>query len=261
MLLQAFSPAPLQVPSLVLADAAVCVQMGGTCVQVRAQGEIEGLSLLPGDLLLLDPGAKDGELVVVAPRGRGRPMLALQTAQGAMALPSGVRCTPSRWQVLGRVVLHQRPRPLAMDKVLAFPVRAQALLPLSPGSLSGAALVLRFWTAPQQDVIDHVAARFGALMVQGCELHLPCSPSLSSLAQLGDFVLELGVRFGVRVVGSMADDLSSAQSACQVLDPGAVSLVPKGQDLPLAAVDQELWLSAQMDSVARMAQVPQLALF
>ena len=91
MLLQAFSPAPLQVPSLVLADAAVCVQMGGTCVQVRAQGEIEGLSLLPGDLLLLDPGAKDGELVVVAPRGRGRPMLALQTAQGAMALPSGVR--------------------------------------------------------------------------------------------------------------------------------------------------------------------------
>ena len=188
-------------------------------------------------------------------------MLDLQTAQGAMALPSGVRCTPSRWQVLGRVVLHQRPRPLAMDKVLAFPVRAQALLPLSPGSLSGAALVLRFWTAPQQDVIDHVAARFGALKVQGCELHLPCSPSLSSLAQLGDFVLELGVRFGVRVVGSMADDLSSAQSACQVLDPGAVSLVPKGQDLPLAAVDQELWLSAQMDSVARMAQVPQLALF
>ena len=40
-----------------------------------------------------------------------------------------------------------------------------------------------------------------------------------------------------------------------------MSLVPKGQELPLAAVEQELWLSAQMDSVARMAQVPQLALF
>lgn len=261
MLLQAFSPAPLQVPSLVLADAAVCARLGGACVQVRAPGRIEGLVLIPGDLLLLDPGAKDGELVVVAPRGHGRPMLARQSAQGAMALPSGVRCTPSRWQVLGRVVLHHRPQPQAMDKVLAFPARAQALLPLTPGSLEGAALVLRFWSPPQQEVVDHVANRFGALKVQDCELQLPCPQGLSgSLEQLGDFVRELGVRFGVRVVASMADDLASAQSACQLLEPGAVSLVPAGQDLPLPALEQELG-QAQMDSAERLAQVPQLALF
>ena len=260
MLLQAFSPAPLQVPSLVLADAVVCARMGGACVQVRAPGEIHGLSLLPGDLLLVDPGAKDGELVVVAPRGRGRPMLALQTAQGAMALPSGVRCTPSRWQVLGRVVLHQRPQPQVMDRVLAFPARAQALLPLSPGSLGGAALVLRFWSTPSQELVDHVAARFGALKLQGRELQLP-RPQGLSLVRLGDFVRELGVRFGVRVVASVADDLVSAQSACQLMEPGAVALVPKGQELPLPGLEQELSLAAQMDTVARASQVPQLALF
>ena len=260
MQLQAFSPAPLQVPSLVLADADVCARMGGVCVQVRAPGEIHGLSLLPGDLLLVDPGAKDGELVVVAPRGRGRPMLALQTAEGAMALPSGVRCTPSRWQVLGRVVLHQRAQPQPMDKVLAFPARAQALLPLTPGSLEGPALVLRFWSPPSAELVDHVARRFGALKLQGAELHLP-HPQGQGLVQLGDFVCELGVRFGARVVASTADDLASAQSACQLMEPGAVALVPKGQDLPQPGLEQELNLARQMDPVARVSQVPQLALF
>lgn len=260
MLLQAFSPAPLQVPSLVFADAAVSAQIGGVCVEVRAPGEIHGLSLLPGDLLLVDPGAKDGELVVVAPRGRGRPMLALQTAEGAMALPSGVRCTPSRWQVLGRVVLQQRPQPQSMDKVLAFPARAQALLPLTPGSLEGEAMVLRFWGVLSSELVDHVAARFGALKVQGAELHLP-RPKGQSLEQLGDFARELGVRFGVRVVAAIADDLASAQSACQVLAPGAVAVVPKGQELPEPGLEKELSLACEMDTVARATQVPQLALF
>lgn len=264
MQLQSFSPAPLQVPSLVLADSSVSERMGGPCVQVLAGGEIEGLSLCAGDSLLLDPGAKDGELVVVAPRGRGRPMLARQTAQGAMALPSGVRCSPSRWQVLGRVVLHQRPQPQAMDKLLAFPSRAQALLPLTPGSLGGASMVLRFWTAPSAEVIDFVAARFGALKVDERELQLPMPQAFAQqgLAQLGAFVRELGTRFGVRVVGAFAQDLGSARAAGRLLEPGAVALVAQGQELPISAVDAELdGASDTLSAVQALYQVPQLALF
>jgi hypothetical protein len=73
---------------------------------VTAWGQVAGLVLRPGDRLVLG-GARDG-LVLLVPRGYGRPMLGRVTPRGLVAEPGGVPASAARWSVAGGVVAIER---------------------------------------------------------------------------------------------------------------------------------------------------------
>ena len=85
--------ASLNVPQLRVDAAATAI--------VTHWGEIDGLVLRTGDRLVLG-GGKEGLLLLV-PRGFGRPMLGRRTARGLVAEPGGVPASPTRWSVLAGV--------------------------------------------------------------------------------------------------------------------------------------------------------------
>lgn len=65
-------------------------------------GEVDGRLLRAGDRLVLG-GGRDG-LVLLMPRGFGRPMLGRHTPRGLVAEPGGVPASTSRWGVLAGVL-------------------------------------------------------------------------------------------------------------------------------------------------------------
>lgn len=70
---------------------------------VVGEGEFEGRSFAVGDLLACVGAATSGDLVVLVPRGHGRPRLG--TVQGARLLgDAGEPCHAIRWRVAGRLV-------------------------------------------------------------------------------------------------------------------------------------------------------------
>lgn len=255
---QRITPSPVPAPRLALAESELCARFGGPVVRVLAGLSVDGHRIDMGDLLLLDPGAVAGDLVVVVARGRGRPMLARMSEAGPVGVPSGVPFSRSRWRVLGRVIAQVRPSTPAQDKVLTFPAaRAQGMLPLAPSSLEQGVAVLRLDRAPTQEMVELVAERQGALRVRGSELQLPLGEL--SLESLGALVRDLGLRFGVRVRGALAMELEHAQAACALMSSGQVARVLPGQELLPSAVEREL---AQVQEEERMvAQAAQLTLF
>ncbi|MEC7947507.1 MAG: hypothetical protein VX265_08035 [Myxococcota bacterium] len=68
---------------------------------VTQWGEVDGRLLRAGDRLVLG-GTRDG-LVLLVPRGFGRPMLGRHTPRGLVAEPGGVPASASRWGVLSGV--------------------------------------------------------------------------------------------------------------------------------------------------------------
>lgn len=64
-------------------------------------GEVDGLVLRAGDRLVL--GGRQEGLVLLVPRGFGRPMLGRRTARGLVAEPGGVPASASRWSVLAGI--------------------------------------------------------------------------------------------------------------------------------------------------------------
>lgn len=87
---------------------------------VVAEGELGGRSFAVGDLLACGGPAASGDLVVLVPRGHGRPRLG--TVQGARLLgDAGEPCHEVRWRVAGRVL-----------SVVRDPQLARALRPRPP---------------------------------------------------------------------------------------------------------------------------------
>jgi hypothetical protein len=74
---------------------------------VLRHGMVAGLSLLPGDRLLLGPPSSVGTILLV-PRGRGRPMLGHIVGGGLVAEPGCVPCSVRRWSVAGVVTRVER---------------------------------------------------------------------------------------------------------------------------------------------------------
>lgn len=88
----------LQVPRIeVAADGAALV--------VR-WGQVLGTLLRPGDRLV--PGPIDAPVVLLMPRGRGRPMLARRDGRRLLALPGMVPVSPERWSVAFGVLCVER---------------------------------------------------------------------------------------------------------------------------------------------------------
>jgi len=71
-------------------------------IVITSWGEIEGQILRAGDHLLLG-AAEVGRLLLLVPRGHGRPMLGRRNGTQLFAEPSGVRASETRWQVAGGV--------------------------------------------------------------------------------------------------------------------------------------------------------------
>ncbi len=125
----------LSVPHLERVPGASSVPSGWVCrvvvggfVRDASSGEV--LNLRPGDLLLAEGAARVGDLCLLVPQGRGRPLVGRITQQGLVAEPTGVPCCQERWLVAGRLTIVSRQAPrrepaeVARGIVIPFPQRA-----------------------------------------------------------------------------------------------------------------------------------------
>lgn len=76
--------------------------------EVRHTGRIGEQMFSHGEHLLLDGAANDGDLVVLAAKGPGRPRLGRVSGTGLVG-DRGEPCSHSRWVVAGRVIGVARP--------------------------------------------------------------------------------------------------------------------------------------------------------
>jgi len=130
----------LPVPHLERVPGASSVQSGWVCRVVvggfvRDASSSEVLDLRPGDLLLAEGSARVGDLCLLVPRGRGRPLVGRLTQRGLVAEPTGVPCCEERWLVAGRLTVLSRGTPrqeglgAARGIVLPFPCQARGETP------------------------------------------------------------------------------------------------------------------------------------
>jgi len=69
-------------------------------------GQVERCLLRPGDRLV--PAPPTAALVLLVPRGRGRPMVGLRRGARLLALPGRVPASPDRWQVASGIQAVER---------------------------------------------------------------------------------------------------------------------------------------------------------
>lgn len=102
---------------------------------VVVEGEFAGRVFAAGDLLVCGGRAHHGDLVVLVPRGHGRPRLG--SIKGARLLgDAGEPCHEVRWRIAGRLVSVVREpgvarslRPPAAPRVRGTPAEARAARP------------------------------------------------------------------------------------------------------------------------------------
>jgi hypothetical protein len=110
--------APILAPLPVSAIPARIAGPGVTAWEVVRSGSIGEVELAVGDRVVCEPTAQDG-VVVLVPRGRGRPVLGRQIG-GRLSGAWGEPCHPGRWEIMGaprwRLVLaHGRWQSLGMQ--------------------------------------------------------------------------------------------------------------------------------------------------
>jgi hypothetical protein len=134
----------LSVPHLERVPGVSSVHSGWVCRVVvggvvRDASPSEDLDLRPGDLLLAEGSARVGDLCLLVPRGRGRPLVGRLTQKGLVAEPTGVPCCTERWLVAGRLTVlsrgasHGAELATARGIVLPFPRKV-------PGGTPGASV-------------------------------------------------------------------------------------------------------------------------
>jgi hypothetical protein len=76
-------------------------------IRVTQWGRAGDVLFRAGDSLVVD-GVSRSDLLVLLPRGRGRPMLGRFGKHGLLAEPGGVRASDCRWRVLGQLSAVER---------------------------------------------------------------------------------------------------------------------------------------------------------
>jgi len=116
-------------------QSVVCRVAVGGIVGDGARGS--SLVLRTGDRLLAVGTPRVGELCILLPRGRGRPLVGRVTHGGLIAEPSGVPCCTNRWRVAGRLVVQaaQEPRGLVLPFRLRIPAPSSNQLSLFPATV------------------------------------------------------------------------------------------------------------------------------
>jgi hypothetical protein len=79
----------------------------GDAVVVTHHGQVAGMTLRPGDWIVVGPEAPGALLVLVA-RGYGAPMIGRRAGGRLFVEPSGVPASPDRWRVAGALVAVER---------------------------------------------------------------------------------------------------------------------------------------------------------
>jgi hypothetical protein len=110
--------------------------------EIRTDGRVDGRAFSSGEHLLLEPGAQDGDAVVLVATGPGRPRLGF--VRGATLVGDrGEPCARSRWSVAGRIVGVARPlgadwrvEPFDAPHVVGLDRTQEPAAPERPGQLS-----------------------------------------------------------------------------------------------------------------------------
>jgi len=212
----------LAIPAFSLASRPACDHFGRLVYAVISGGAACGLEFLAGDLLLLGNGHADGDLVILSPKGHGRPMLGRVTPRGLVGEPGGIPCDTRRWQVAGRILARVRE-----DN------RGGQVLPMSRPGPSGPPrhLELRFDPRHAMQVASLLADR-----LPGLELTGPDSACVNGAGLLADAPLEvvsslvgeLRARHGILVKATIAEHDEQALAVIDLLPPGAVAAVRPG---------------------------------
>jgi len=212
----------LAIPGFSPASQAVCHHFGHSVYAVVHSGSAGGLEFVAGDLLLLGGEHSDGDLVILSPRGHGRPMLGRVTPRGLLAEPGGIPCDPRRWQVAGRILARVRE-----DN------RGGQVLPMPSSANQGPPrhAELRFDPRHAMDVASLLKRR-----LPGLELTGPDSASVNGSALLRDAPLtvvsalvgELRERHGILVRAVVAEHDEQALAVIDLIPMGAVAAVRPG---------------------------------
>lgn len=153
-----------------------------TTAVITHWGEVDGHVLRSGDRLVLG-GPRDG-LVLLVPRGFGRPMLGRHTPRGLVAEPGGVPASASRWDVLAGVRGVER----ALERGAGMPSGRWSVVVLVEG---GGAVTLPLGHLREEDLsADEVDARIrDALLAarqHGVDVRVGVAPALGEAELLAE---------------------------------------------------------------------------
>lgn len=212
----------LAIPGFSEAPRAVCVHFGHLVYAVVHTGSAGGMEFHAGDLLVLGGEPRDRDLVLLSPRGHGRPMLGRVTSRGLVAEPGGIPCDPARWQVAGRILARVRE-----DN------RGGHVLPMSVVGTSGPPrhLELRFDPRHAMQVASLLAQRLPGLELTGPDSACVNGAGLLANAPLevvSALVGELRERHGILVRAAVAEHDEQALAIVDLLPMGAVAAVRPG---------------------------------
>jgi hypothetical protein len=195
-------------------------------------GEVDGRLLRAGDRLVLG-GRRDG-LVLLMPRGFGRPMLGRHTPRGLVAEPGGVPASASRWGVLAGVLGVER----ALERGAGMPEGRWCVVVLVEG---GAELPIPLSHLREESLsADEVDARLrDALLAarrHGVDVRVGVAPEMADAELLAESATANHVRLALggrapsavpsgRVIvgpweGAQADERDDAQQQLSLFDLG-----------------------------------------
>ncbi|NOY25905.1 MAG: hypothetical protein GXP62_08545 [Oligoflexia bacterium] len=147
---------------------------------VTRWGRVLGQVLRPGDRVVL--GAGVGSIVLLLPRGMGRPMLALRAGQRLLALPGQAPASPQRWNVAGTVAAIERDLERGAPGSTPMHV-AVRVSHAAEGDHAGAAQLVGGWldTASMDALCIRAAA---APRLWGARVAVAAAPTLEQARQL-----------------------------------------------------------------------------
>jgi hypothetical protein len=160
-------------------------------IVVTRHGHVGGMTLRPGDRIVVGREAPGALLVLVA-RGYGGPMIGRRAGGRLFVEPSGVPASPDRWRVAGAIVAVERD--------------------LERGGLGPGAWCLAAATTPTSDGIEPVApAAFEGMALTSEQVDERCL--LAALAP---------DRWDTHVALAAADTLQEARALVAVTAPGRI---------------------------------------
>lgn len=158
-------------------------------------GEVAGCVLRAGDRLVLG-GSRDG-LVLLMPRGFGRPMLGRHTTKGLVAEPGGVPASPSRWGVLAGVLGVER----ALERGAGMPAGRWSVVVLVEGGASVPIPLsdLRETALSADEVDARVRDALLAARTHGVDVRVGVAPELADAELLAETATANHLRLALEI--------------------------------------------------------------